>query len=121
MSCCPVNQALPPHYHTVRIACASVITSLALRVFPALFFASAIAGFCLQALMGKNLAVLTKAEAVASGCTDIVGQSYGLKFDSRLSLVIAALFFCCHLEHHSWGMVPVVAGALGCRLFEVIH
>jgi len=55
-----------------------------------------------------------------SGCTDIVAQSFGLKFDPRLSMVIAALFFCCHLPCHRNEMVPIVGAVIGAKIYASI-
>jgi len=135
MSCCRNVKGdscgmkmLPAHYEEVRLVCAFAITALALRALPQTFMKWAAVGFSAQ-LAGRVIKdwpslsedLSNTPEACASGCTDIVAQSYKLKFDPRVSLVIATIFFCCHIEHHAREMVPVVGAALGFRIFHTLN
>jgi hypothetical protein len=36
----------------------------------------------------------------ASGCLDIVPKIFGLKMDSRITLVFATIIFLCHIDHN---------------------
>ncbi|WP_420421275.1 hypothetical protein [Simkania sp.] len=135
MSCCsrtrcgPVHAPkLPEHYETVRFLCAVAITALAVKALPQTFAKWSVVGLGLH-LGGRVIKdwpqlsedLSQTPETCASGCTDIVAQSYRLKFDPRLSLIIAAIFFCCHIEHHATEMVPVVGAVFGFRVFHWIN
>lgn len=134
MSCCsktgcgaPEIPKLPEHYEKVRLLCAFAITALALKAMPQTFAKWSAVGVGLH-LGGRVFErwpelsedLVNTPEVCASGCTDIVAQSYRLKFDPRVSLIIAAVFFCCHIEHHATEMVPVVGAAFGFRIFHWI-
>ena len=124
--CCQSKPAVcsikpPEGYKTIQAFCGLAITALALNALPRHFFGAAIIGFVAHHIVPTLSEDMSKtAGACVSGCTDIVGQSYGLKFDSRLSMIIATVFFCCHIEHHAREMVPVVGAALGFRIFHLI-
>jgi hypothetical protein len=135
MSCCgktgcgPVHKPkLPDYYEGVRFICAIAITGLALKVLPQTFAKWSALGFGLH-LGGRVISdwpdltedLSKMPETCASGCTDIVAQSYRLKFDPRLSMIIATIFFCCHIEHHAAEMVPVVGVAFGFRIFHWLN
>lgn len=113
-------------YRAVQIACGVIITALAIKALPKHFFASVAVGVGVHVAMKQTSYEISQdltlsPEACVSGCTDIVAQSYGIKFDPRISLIIATLFFCCHIEHHAREMVPVVGFALGARIFHMMQ
>jgi hypothetical protein len=129
MSCCSTKgcgenhtPVLPDYYNLTKTFCGVFIVALAIKVDGQRFAISTGVGLAIHALVPHLTEDITNLpEGCASGCTDIVAQSLSLKLDSRLCLIVATLFFCCHIEHHGKEMVPVVGALCGARLFHTLQ
>lgn len=122
MSCCGTSGCSSqrdylPSYNAVKALCGLAITGLAAQAMPKYFGVSTAVGFAAHWLK-PNLTTPLSNKACASGCTDIVAQSLNIKLDPRISLIVASVFFCCHINHHGREMVPVVGFLAGARIYH---
>lgn len=106
-----------PLYNEVKVLCGLAITGLAAQAMPKYFSVSTAVGFAAHWLK-SDLTTPISNNACASGCTDIVAQSLNIKLDPRISLIVATVFFCCHINHHGREMVPLVGFLAGARIYH---